>query len=158
MRTMLILGGTVLALAGCAKPGAPPAPPAQAEAEKIVADTEVSFTGGNVEAIMGHYADGAVVFDPSVLDPSNDRAMQTKWTAGYVTMKPSDQTVGSRHVQVLDADTIVASGVMSFTAAVGPTRQMLRTRYTDVYQKQADGSWKIVHEHMSGPPPETPMP
>ena len=156
MRYLLFAG--MVALAACAKPAAAPSPPSQAEAEKIVAEAEASFTGGNAEAIMAHYADGAVVFDPSTLDPSTDRAMQTKWAAGYVLMKPSDMTIASRQVQVLDAGTIVASGVMSFTAEVGPTRQMLRTRYTDVYEKQADGGWKIVHEHMSGPPPEVPLP
>jgi ketosteroid isomerase-like protein len=25
-------------------------------------------------------------------------------------------------------------------------------RFTDVYQKQDDGSWKIVHEHLSNVP------
>jgi ketosteroid isomerase-like protein len=158
MRIFLVVGGAALLLCGCTKPAPAPSPPSQSEAEKIAASAESSFTGGNVEAIMAHYADGAVIFDPSSLDPTTDRAMQTKWAAGYVTMKPADMTIASRNVQVLDADTIVASGVMAFTAEVGPTRQMLRTRYTDVYQKQADGSWKIVHEHMSGPPPETPLP
>lgn len=153
MRQMLLIA--MLALAACTKADAPPS---QTEAEKIVTDAEASFTGGDAGAIMAHYANGAVVFDPSLLDPSTDRTMQTKWAAAYTTMKPADMTIASRHVQVLDADTIVASGVMSFTAQVGPNRQLLRTRFTDVYQKQADKGWKIVHEHMSGPPPETPLP
>ena len=153
MRQMLLI--VTLGMAACTKPAQAPS---QSEAEKIVADAEASFTSGDAQKIMGHYADGAVVFDPSLLEPSADRTMQTKWAAAFTTMQPADMTIASRQLQVLDADTMVASGVMSFTAQVGPNRQLLRTRFSDVYQKQADGSWKIVHEHMSGPPPETPLP
>jgi ketosteroid isomerase-like protein len=35
---------------------------------------------------------------------------------------------------------------------------LLKTRYTQVYQRQADGGFKIVHEHMSSPPAGTDAP
>ena len=89
---------------------------------------------------------------PATLAPTTDRNLQTRGNAAFLTMKPADFRVDPRHVQLLDNDTIVASGVLSFTANVGAARPVLKTRYTQVYQRQPDGSFKIVHEHMSVAP------
>ena len=154
----LMLFGLVAALAGCSQSMTASKPPSQVEAEKIVADAEAAWSGGNIDAVMANYADGAVVFDSGTLAPITDRAKQTQLNAGFMTMKPADFRVDPRHVQVLDADTIVASGVISLTAQIGPARQLIRTRYSQVYQKQPDGGWRIVHEHMSAPPAGSPLP
>ena len=130
----------------------------QADAEKIVADAEAAWSSNRVETVMGNYADGAVVFDTSALPPTTDRNIQTRGNAAFLTMKPADFRVDPRHVQLLDNDTIVASGVLSFTANIGAARPVLKTRYTQVYQRQPDGAFKIVHEHMSSPPPGTGTP
>ena len=95
---------------------------------------------------------------PTTLAPTTDRNLQTRGNASFLTMKPADFRVDPRHVQLLDNDTIVASGVLSFTANVGAARPVLKTRYTHVYQRQPDGKFKIVHEHMSSPPPGTGTP
>ena len=163
MRTLMVVGVAALLLGGCeiqssgagdAKASA--APVSQAEADKIVADMHQSFTGGDAFKIMDHYAPGAVIFDPGRAEPSADRAVQTKWASEFVTMKPSDLVSTTRHVQVLDGDTIVASGIAAFLADIGGNRERLSVRYSQVFQRQADGSWKIVNEHMSMPP--APMP
>jgi len=167
MRKFIVVAAATLALAGCeVKQAGKDAPAAgqsaerltQADAEKIVADAEAAWSGGRIEAVMANYADGAVVFDTSTLPPTTDRNVQTRGNAAFLTREPADFRVDPRNVQLLDNDTIVASGVLSFTANVGAARQMLRTRYSQVYQRQPDGSWKIVHEHMSAPPPGTQMP
>jgi ketosteroid isomerase-like protein len=167
MRYKLLLGVTALALAGCSVEKTPSnavelsgasATLDQAAAEKIVANAETAWSSGRIEAVMANYADGAVVFDTSTLAPTTDRNVQTRGNAAFLTMKPADFRVDPRHVQLLDNDTIIASGVLSFTANVGAARPVLKTRYTQVYQRQADGSFKIVHEHMSSPPPGTGMP
>jgi uncharacterized protein (TIGR02246 family) len=162
MRKLLLIGVAALALNACEvrKENAPSEQTAvspagaisQAEAEKIVADANASFTGGDAFKIMEFYAPGAVMFDPTHVEPTGDRAIQTKWAADFVAMKPSDLVTQMRAVQILDGDTIVASGIAAFLANVGPNRQRLSTRYTQVFERQADGSWKIVHEHMSLPP------
>ena len=108
--------------------------------------------------IVSLYADGAVVFDTSTLPATTDRNVLTRGNAAFMTMKPADFRVDPRNVQLLDNDTIVASGVLSFTANVGAARPLLKTRYTQVYQRQPDGAFKIVHEHMSSPPPGTGTP
>jgi ketosteroid isomerase-like protein len=167
MRYKLLLGVTALALAGCSVEKTPAnavelsdagATLDQAAAEKIVANAETAWSSGRIEAVMANYADGAVVFDTSTLAPTTDRNVQTRGNAAFLTMKPADFRVDPRHVQLLDNDTIIASGVLSFTANVGAARPVLKTRYTQVYQRQADGRFKIVHEHMSSPPPGTGMP
>jgi len=168
MLSRLLIGVTVLALAACNVQKSVPADAGeqrataarltQADAEKIVADAEAAWSSNRVETVMANYADGAVVFDTAALPPTTDRNIQTRGNAAFLTMEPADFRVDPRNVQLLDNDTIVASGVLSFTANVGAARPVLKTRYTDVYQRQPDGGFKIVHEHMSSPPPGTGTP
>ncbi len=168
MRSKLLIGVAALALAGCnvqksttadgAAQGEASKSLTQADAEKIVTDAEAAWSSNRIESVMANYADGAVVFDTSTLPATTDRNVQTRGNAAFLTMKPADFRVDPRHVQLLDNDTIVASGVLSFTANVGAARPVLKTRYTQVYQRQPDGGFKIVHEHMSSPPPGTGTP
>ena len=168
MRLVLMIGAAALALAACdgekraasegAVQDAGGGPLTQASAEKIVADAEAAWSSNRIETVMANYADGAVVFDTASLPPTTDRNIQTRGNAAFLTMKPADFRVDPRHVQLLDNDTIVASGVLSFTATVGAARPLMKTRYTHVYQRQPDGGFKIVHEHMSSPPPGTGTP
>ena len=132
-------------------------PPTQAQAEKIIESTEKSYGSGNAAEIMAHYADGAVMFDQGLLAPIADRQLQTKLTQGFAATQPRDFTVANRAIQVLDVDTFIASGVTSFTIQLGQARQPARARFTQVYQRQGDGGWKIVHEHMSAPPAGSPL-
>jgi ketosteroid isomerase-like protein len=163
----LLVGVAALALAGCNGQQSPandveqtgaPATLTQADAEKIVANAEAAWNSNRIETVMANYADGAVVFDTSTLAPTTDRNVQTRGNAAFLMMKPADFRVDPRHVQLLDNDTIVASGVLSFTANVGAARPVLKTRYTQVYQRQPDGTFKVIHEHMSSPPPGTGVP
>lgn len=130
----------------------------QKQAENIVAATEKSYSSSDANAIMAHYADGAVLFDQGLLAPVADRQLQTKLTQGFAASRPSDFTVANRAIQLLDSDTFVTSGVTSFTIQLGQSRQPVRARFTQVYQRQADGTFKIAHEHMSAPPAGSPLP
>ena len=132
-------------------------PPTQAQAEKIIEATEKSYSSGMTDQIMAHYAEDAVMFDQGLLTPIADRQLQTKLTQGFAATQPRDFTVANRAIQLLDADTFVTSGVTSFTIQLGQARQPVRARFSQVYQRQADGSWKIAHEHMSAPPAGSPL-
>ena len=127
-------------------------PPTEAEAGVIVDKVETSYTSGNAATIMANYAPDAVFFDLAVSEPTDDRATATKWTEGFVAMKPSNFSPGNRKIQVLDADTFITSGIAIFDTVMDAKPARMSLRYTDVYQKQADGSWQIVHEHLSLPP------
>jgi ketosteroid isomerase-like protein len=53
---------------------------------------------------------------------------------------------------LLGGDAFISSGIETFTVAAGAARPTVSARFTDVFQRQKDGSWKIVHEHVSMPP------
>ncbi len=163
MRTTLTIATLALALAGCnfktavtADNGSVTAasltPPTQAEADRIVGDAYATFTSGDAVKMMEHYAPGAVVVDAAQNQPSSDRATITKWTADFAAMKPSDLVADPRMVQVIDADTIVSSGIAAFLADVAGRRQRVSVRYTHVFERQPDGRWLIIAEHNSIPP------
>lgn len=163
MRKMLTIAATALALAGCDFKTAVTAdngsvttasltPPSAAEADKIVGDAYAAFTSGDAIKMMGHYAPGATVIDAANNLPTSDRNTITKWTADFAAMKPSDLVTEPHRVQVLDADTIVSSGIAAFLADVAGHRQRVSVRYTHVFERQSDGRWLIVAEHNSIPP------
>jgi ketosteroid isomerase-like protein len=143
----------IMALAACKQAPADHQPVSKSEATRIAEQAEASFTSGNVDAIMRQYADGAVMFDSSHPGFSTDRKVQTGWAKDFVSMQPADYHVPDRQVQILGPDAFISSGTEVFTIAAGSARPTISARFTDVFQRQGDGSWKIVHEHVSLPPP-----
>ena len=159
MRGFLILAVAVLPLFGCNQAQGDHAAVTQAEATKIAEQAEASFTSGKVDAVMRQYADGAVVFDGTHPTYSTDRKVQAGWANDFVSMKPADYHVPDRQIQVVGPDAFVSSGTEMFTVAAGTARPTISARFTDVFQRQRDGSWKIVNEHVSLPPaPAGPKP
>jgi hypothetical protein len=139
-------------LAGCLKKPGEHSPVTEAEAAAIAERAEASFTTGNVDAIMAQYANGAVMIDASNPVPSTDRKVQTGWARAFVSMKPADYHVPDRHIQIVGPDAFISSGTEIATIEAGAARPTISARFTDVFQRQRDGSWKIVHEHVSMPP------
>ena len=150
---ILISTLAALALAGCnVHRAGEHAPVTKAEATKIAEAAEANFMTGDARKVMAPYADGAVMFDASSPGFSTDRKVQTGWAQSFVSMKPGDYHVPDRQIQLLGPDAFISAGTEMFTVAAGAARPTLTFRFTDVYQRQADGSWKIVHEHLSSPP------
>jgi ketosteroid isomerase-like protein len=145
----LILAG---GLAACDRQQATRAPVSEAEANAIAERAEASFTTGDVNAIMNQYANDAVMIDASNPAPSTDRKVQTGWARTFVSMKPASYHVPDRHTQIVGPDAFVSSGTEVFTIQSGNATPTVSARFTDVFQRQRDGSWKIVHEHVSMPP------
>lgn len=158
----LIIGGLALAACEVNKPATQDNSQMNSatldDAAAVVSAVEKSWQSGSAEEAMKHYAPEAVVFSTGALAPTTDRNVVTRETADFMAMKPADFTVTERNTQTLDDDTVVSSGIVGFTAQVGPARQMLRARFSQVLQKQADGRWLIVHEHMSLPPAGAQLP
>jgi hypothetical protein len=141
-----------LLLAACNKAPVERSPVTTAEATRIAERAEASFTTGDVGAVMVQYADNAVMIDAASPDPSTDRKVQTGWAKTFVSMQPADYRVINRQVQLLGPDAFVSSGIETFTVAAGTARPTVSARFNDVFQRQKDGSWKIVNEHVSIPP------
>lgn len=147
---------SALAITACAKAPSGQPPVTEAEAAKIAAAAEANFTTGDVNKIMDQYASGAVMIDAATPDPSTDRKVQTGWARNFNSMAPGNFEVVGRHIQLLGGDAFVSSGIERFTVAAGAARPTVSARFTDVFQRQSDGRWKIVNEHVSMPP--TPAP
>jgi len=151
MRVFVLCVG-ILAIAGCKQAPAGHAAVTKAEAATIAEQAEANFTTGRVDDVMRQYAEGAVLFDAGHPTLSTDRKVQTGWARDFVSMKPADYHVPDRQIQLLGPDAFISSGTEVFTIESGTTRPTLSARFTDVFQRQPDGSWKIVHEHVSLPP------
>lgn len=153
MRASLIMlaGALALSLPGCKKAEGP-APVTQAEASKIVAANDAAFGSGDSAKIAALYAKGAYVFDAGNAMPSDDPKVLKTWTDQFVSMKPGDLSTSARKIQIVGPNAFVNSALVSFTVQAGQARPTVNARVTQVYQRQADGSWKVVTEHMSTPP------
>jgi len=149
---LIAVAPLALVLAGCLKEGPARPPVTEAQATSIAEQAEASFMTGDTKAIMAQYAANAVMIDASAPVPSTDRKVQTGWAQSFVSMKPADYHVPDRHIQVVGPDAFVSSGTEVFTVEAGAARPTVSARFTDVFQRQKDGSWKIVHEHVSVPP------
>jgi ketosteroid isomerase-like protein len=149
----LLLAGAVITLSGCQQGESPAAAaeiaPTTSESMAIVSTAEENWNTMDKAKIMSPYLEGAVMIDAMAPAPSVDRAVQEKWAAGFAKMKLDSHQVPDRRIQVLDARTMVASGTATFQSSKAATAKPVAVRFTDVYQKQDDGSWKIVHEHLS---------
>ena len=155
---LLALVPLALVLAACLKEGPARPPVSEAEAATIAEQAEANFTTGDVKAVMAQYAGNAVMIDAAAPNPSADRKVQTGWAGNFVSMKPADYKVVDRHIQLVGNDAFVSSGIETFTVAAGEARPTVSARFTDVFQRQKDGSWKIIHEHVSMPPPASGAP
>ena len=156
MHRLSVIAATLL-LAACQLPAAHPAV-TEAEAQKIALDAESTFTTGDLGKIMDHYADQAVMIDASTVNPSTDRKIQTGWAKNFISMKPADYQVADRHIQLVGPDAFISTGIERFTVGAGTARPTVSARFTDIFQRQSDGKWKIVNEHVSMPPTPTGQP
>lgn len=154
----LLLAAAVLALPTCQKAPSGQPPVTKAEAEKVAEAAEATFTGTDTGKIMDQYADGASMIDASSPQPSTDRKVQTGWARAFTSMQPADYRVTGREIRLLGGDAFVSSGMEVFTVAAGAGRPTVSARFTDVFQRQSDGKWKIVAEHVSMPPTAVPAP
>lgn len=162
MRHRIWLIGAALLASGCNVVKAPNAetqsataaasPISEADAQKTLAAVAADYQSGDAAKIMAHYAPGAAMFDAAHATLSSDRNQQLQWATQFVGIKPADLVPNVSALQRLDGDTFVASGTASFTGDINGHRDVLHSRYTQVFQKQPDGRWLIVAEHMSLPP------
>ena len=110
----------------------------------------------DVDAFVGLYADDVRTFDLwsewSYDGKAAFRAMVAEWFGSL----PDDEVVAVRFDDVRSQAGSDVAAVSAFTtfAAVSPNGEELRSmnnRLTWVLQKDADGAWKIAHEHTSAP-------
>jgi ketosteroid isomerase-like protein len=132
-----------------AEPAAKSAPAvSEADASAAADATQVAWASADPAKIEAVYANNVVGFDPA------DPPLSTTWEnwdrlqKGYAAMKFDHLDVASRKIQLLDADHFIVSGTADMTSKDGPMKSAAM-RFTDVYERQTDGKWLIVNEHVS---------
>jgi ketosteroid isomerase-like protein len=137
---------------GCQEQNAVAAVPSDADPTAAADKTQKAWASMDLKQILALYANDIVGFDPVEPALSSSWANWDRLNQAFVKMKFDALTVSDRKIQILDANTFVASGTGHMTSKDGPMKTA-DVRFTDVYEKQEDGSWLIVNEHVSMVPP-----
>ncbi|MDX2233803.1 MAG: nuclear transport factor 2 family protein [Hyphomonadaceae bacterium] len=166
--TLLIAAGAALMLAACTPPGAPtaeapvaaaPAPaalPTQADVDALYAKLDAAMKAKDAAAMAALYVPGAVAIHPTQnaidkYDPATAAAGLAEW----FKTAPA-YTINSMETQILDADSVVVSGLVTMDFQRNGRPTWILQRFTDVWQKQADGQWLIAASHVSNAPQPVP--
>lgn len=151
MKYAILLPFLSIGLSGCQQAAEAPAAPvaiSESDAEIIANRNEVELASTNAARVKAIYASDIVAFDPGVPALMTDRAAFDKAQDDFVAMKFDSFGRKERKVQVLDADTFIVSGTSDMASTTVPGNKGT-FRYSEVYQKQPDGKWLIVNEHVS---------
>ena len=110
----------------------------------------------DVDAFVGLYADDVRNFDLWEEWSYDGKEALRGMVAGWFGSLPDDEQVAVRFDDVRSQAGSDVAAVSAFTtfAAMSPDGTELRSmnnRLTWVLRKEADGGWKIVHEHTSAP-------
>ena len=110
----------------------------------------------DVDAFVGLYADDVRTFDLWERWSYDDRdalhAMVKEWFGSLADDEAVD--VGFDEVRTQVGEDVGSLSAFTTFRALSPEGEELRSmnnRLTWVLRKEADGSWKIVHEHTSAP-------
>jgi uncharacterized protein (TIGR02246 family) len=160
----LIAGAAMFALGACDQIGlsqkaeapvaeapAPVAPPTAAEAAAILSQIDMALNSNDPIQMAAIYAPNAVLLSTS----TNDVIKTGAGVLADVTEISKLQAKivpNASEVQVLDADTIVTTSVLTFDFKKNNRATWQVFRVTQVVQKQADGRWLIVNEHFAPAP------
>ena len=124
--------------------------------DEMLAAYAAAVRGKDVDALVGLYADHVRTFDLwerwSYDDRDALRAMVTEWFGSLA----ADELVEIEfdEVRVQTGEDVAAVSAFTTFRALSPEGEELRSmnnRLTWVLRKDADGAWKIVHEHTSAP-------
>lgn len=160
-KRFILAAAAALALAACAPtapkteaeiPAPPPALPSADDVRAAYAGMEAAVKNKDAAALAAMYAPGAIGINADMnevikIDAAAVQAGATEWFKSEPVITPN-----IAEVQVLDADTFVESGIITTDFKRNGRPTYTTQRYTHVWQKQADGGWKIATEHMSNLP------
>jgi len=145
------IGLSQKAEAPAAEAPAPVAPPTAEEARAILSQIDVALNSNDPAQMAAVYAPDAVVLSTS----TNDVIKTGAGVLADITEISKLQAKivpNASEVQVLDADTIVTTSVLTFDFKKNNRATWQVYRVTQVVQKQTDGKWLIVNEHFAPAP------
>jgi uncharacterized protein (TIGR02246 family) len=143
-----------LALAACAPqaevdaptPVVTPQPPSEAEVQAVVSKLDAALATKDAAAVAALYAPEAVLVASD--KNASVQGVTAEALAPFMALEPKAM-VNARTFQVLDADTFISSGIVTYDIVKSGKASWVAERYTHVYEKQADGEWMIAHAHNS---------
>jgi ketosteroid isomerase-like protein len=146
--TLAALAALALGTTACGGPK----PVSEAQAAMIADETQTALASRNIAAVEARYSKAVIGFDPT--DPKMSTSFENwdRLQKAFVAMQFDKLSMADRRIQVLDGDTFVVSGIATFTNSLAPASAMT-VRMTQVYQRQDNGNFVIVTEHVS-PQPE----
>ena len=150
MKYAAILPLSLVMLAGCQqeKPAPVPQKISESDAEIIANRNEVEFASTDAARIEAVYAPDVVAFDAVSMPLITDRTRFDALQKEFAAQKFDSISDRERKIQVLDPDTFIVSGTSDLASTTVPGNRATM-RYTQVYEKQQDGNWRIVNEHIS---------
>lgn len=138
-----------LMLGACQKADTPAAAAiSEADAAKLADAMVKGWESKDAAMIKALYAPGVVAFDYAYGPLEADRATFDKAQDVFAAAQIDSEEQVSRKIQLLDADTFVVSGVWNGTSKAKPENNG-QVRCTDVFQRDAAGTWTIINEHCS---------
>ncbi|KHK91303.1 YybH family protein [Novosphingobium malaysiense] len=143
----LTLGG--VGIAGCSTQTTAEAaqPLTEAQADAVLADFAEAVGSMDLGTIDKWYADDIVAFDAGEPGRISGKVSMHVANARFVDMKFDHAEMPDAKIQILGPDLFIASGLAHLTSTAGKVKEA-DYRYTEVFQKQADGSWQSIHEHI----------
>lgn len=127
------------------------APPTAEEARAILATIDEALGSNDPIKMAAIYAPDAVVLSTTTNDVIKTGAGVLADVTEISKLQPTIVPNASE-VQVLDADTIVTTSVLTFDFKKNNRATWQVFRVTQVVQKQADGKWLVVNEHFAPAP------
>lgn len=129
----------------------PAAPVSEAEANTVLDTAKAAWASMDGAKMDLLYADNVTNIDVGAPGLNEGKDAVHKLNASFASMKFDKADFNPSKIVPLGADTFIAMGIAHFTSSTGKVKQA-DIRFSEVFRKQADGSWKIVHEHISFPP------
>ena len=123
--------------------------------EEMLATSAAAVRAKDVDAFVGLYADDVRTFDLwSVWSYDGKDALRRMVEEWFGSLGTDIVAVEWDEVRAQDGEDVAAlSAFLTYRglSAEGEELRSMNNRLTWVLRKEGDGSWKIAHEHTSGP-------
>lgn len=127
------------------------APVTTEAASKAFDSASQAWTSMNAAKIDAIYADNVVAFDPGYPATINGLGALAPQNAKFAKLAFDGMRMTDRDIVPLGPTMFMATGVSHLTSSADAAKSM-DVRFTEIFSRQPDGSWKIIHEHLSDVP------